>query len=142
MNFHDALREVDREDGRPTTAHEDLERQLADDREEIHCLSVRGIISLHSMWRTVGCPAGKDPASWLAIPEVRDHLLSGEFSGWGLKRKTTVADLVLTLEWARPTCTVAQLVNETESFWFGDMLAMPEVAYVYARFLDGDDANG
>ncbi len=86
-----------------------------------------GTISLDSLWRAAGEPAGKDPRAWatLASPLVTgfaDYLakISREAS------RSAEASSVL-WEWKQA---------DSDPWRTGDLMSNPDIAQIYAAFLD------
>ena len=133
MDFDDALREVNREDAVPVTALEDMAEQCA--------LAASLGFNLSSMWRTVGRPEDKTPASWLllAAPLIEGigayQRALDAFHGMPAEARLawTREDLVFTL---------GHDAIPRSNWLVGDVMAVETVARAYARFLDGVDANG
>ena len=136
MNFHDAMGEVNREDsGEPGLAMQELQRQYPATRQN------GAMFSLESLWRAVGAPVGKGPTFWLemAVPLLAGlavyHQRLDAFKGLPAdqRHEWTADDLLF-----RP-----ETEPEPGSYWeAGDTMTLYHPAVAYARFLDGDDANG
>lgn len=87
-----------------------------------------GTISLDSLWRAAGEPAGKDPRAWasLASPLVAslaDYLAT--VSRGKTTRKGEPAPIIW--EWQ---------AADSDPWHKGDLMSVPYVAQIYAAFLD------
>ena len=87
-------------------------------------------ISLSSLWRAVGCPAGRDPRSWV---ELARPLIEGG-AAYFARVPTVPSDLFTepqTWEFRRETG------EEIDLHWEGgDVMARQWVAQYYADYLD------
>jgi hypothetical protein len=86
-------------------------------------------LSLDSLWRAAGCPAGHDPRRW---SELASPLLSG-YSAY-LDRLDGDADST-----ADPSRLVWFWKDESHDPWrAGDLMSDEFIAHAYAAYLDGE----
>jgi hypothetical protein len=91
-------------------------------------------ISLSALWRAVGSPTGRDPASWLSlaaplIEGIRAYFANLEAIGGPLDFENTIGDLDPCEIWSNDH-------EEGETFQAGDVMTTYLIARHYAEHLD------
>lgn len=97
-------------------------------RQQVEIID-NGRISLDSLWRAAGRPAGKDPKSWA---ELASPLISGfadYFSRLSRGVGRTVDKGPLLWQWD---------AEDSDPWRTGDLMSVSDVAQIYAAFLEAE----
>jgi hypothetical protein len=95
-------------------------------RQQVEIFGRSGI-SLDSLWRAVGEPAGHEPRSWAVLAEPLLRGFAGYLANLGRRRILPTADPTVLWTWD---------AESSEPWRTGDLMSNAWVARLYASYLD------